>query len=254
MEKPTRRLGAKGAFVFFALFLLLGLNVPAFSGETQGQGAAEYRFAFLGDPSGAALATNLEHALQNTEHRFYNDSQKNCILKCSDFSFWLERWTKDLDARNIDIVVLFLGYNDATKPFGNDKAINDYRENWGKLLGTLHERKIMTFVFALPPLPDDEKRNQNISVANTILQEEAKKTFTTFIPMTDVFSGITDPLFLSYTLPNTQKTLKIRTEDGLSFTPAGADIFTQKVLALFRERTTKTQLPALATPPKPLYP
>ncbi|EIT3018456.1 DUF459 domain-containing protein [Campylobacter coli] len=185
-------------------------------------------FLFIGDSLMQGVAIALNRDLIDLGLKANDLSKQNTGLSYKSYFDWAKA-TKEAFAKNPNIkyLVVLLGANDPWDikkggiyhRFGSDSWIDiyTYRVNEIINIATQHHAKILWF--EIPPVKKNEL-NEKIQILNKIYSEEILKNKQIFIN-TKLFFSVNDE-FSTYIKNENNKSIKMRTDDGIHFTSNGA--------------------------------
>lgn len=185
-------------------------------------------FLFIGDSlmQGVAIALNRDLIVLGLKA---NDlSKQNTGLSYKSYFDWAKA-TKEAFAKNPNIkyLVVLLGANDPWDikkggiyhRFGSDSWIDIYTYRVNEIINIAKQHHAKILWFEIPPVKKNEL-NEKIQILNKIYSEEILKNKQIFIN-TKLFFSVNDE-FSTYIKNENNKSIKMRTDDGIHFTSNGA--------------------------------
>ncbi|EAK7696502.1 DUF459 domain-containing protein [Campylobacter coli] len=185
-------------------------------------------FLFIGDSlmQGVAIALNRDLIVLGLKA---NDlSKQNTGLSYKSYFDWAKA-TKEAFAKNPNIkyLVVLLGANDpwdikkggVYHRFGSDSWIDIYTYRVNEIINIAKQHHVKILWFEIPPVKKNEL-NEKIQILNKIYSEEILKNKQIFIN-TKLFFSVNDE-FSTYIKNENNKSIKMRTDDGIHFTSNGA--------------------------------
>ncbi|ECO2169508.1 DUF459 domain-containing protein [Campylobacter coli] len=185
-------------------------------------------FLFIGDSlmQGVAIALNRDLIVLGLKA---NDlSKQNTGLSYKSYFDWAKA-TKEAFAKNPNIkyLVVLLGANDpwdikkggVYHRFGSDSWIDIYTYRVNEIINMAKQHHVKILWFEIPPVKKNEL-NEKIQILNKIYSEEILKNKQIFIN-TKLFFSVNDE-FSTYIKNENNKSIKMRTDDGIHFTSNGA--------------------------------
>ncbi|EAL1719661.1 DUF459 domain-containing protein [Campylobacter coli] len=185
-------------------------------------------FLFIGDSlmQGVAIALNRDLIVLGLKA---NDlSKQNTGLSYKSYFDWAKA-TKEAFAKNPNIkyLVVLLGANDpwdikkggVYHRFGSDSWIDIYTYRVNEIINIAKQHHAKILWFEIPPVKKNEL-NEKIQILNKIYSEEILKNKQIFIN-TKLFFSVNDE-FSTYIKNENNKSIKMRTDDGIHFTSNGA--------------------------------
>ncbi|EOZ2160662.1 GDSL-type esterase/lipase family protein [Campylobacter coli] len=185
-------------------------------------------FLFIGDSLMQGVAIALNRDLIDLGLKTNDLSKQNTGLSYKSYFDWAKA-TKEAFAKNPNIkyLVVLVGANDpwdikkggVYHRFGSDSWINIYTYRVNEIINIAKQHQAKILWFEVPPVKKDEL-NEKIQILNKIYSEEILKNNQIFIN-TKLFFSVNDE-FSTYIKNENNKSVKMRTDDGIHFTPNGA--------------------------------
>ncbi|EGB9159803.1 SGNH/GDSL hydrolase family protein [Campylobacter coli] len=185
-------------------------------------------FLFIGDSLMQGVAIALNRDLIDLGLKANDLSKQNTGLSYKSYFDWAKA-TKEAFAKNPNIkyLVVLLGANDpwdikkggVYHRFGSDSWIDIYTYRVNEIINIAKQHQAKILWFEVPPVKKDEL-NKKIQILNKIYSEEILKNKQIFIN-TKLFFSVNDE-FSTYIKNENNKSVKMRTDDGIHFTPNGA--------------------------------
>ncbi|HEB7536271.1 TPA: DUF459 domain-containing protein [Campylobacter coli] len=185
-------------------------------------------FLFIGDSLMQGVAIALNRDLIDLGLKANDLSKQNTGLSYKSYFDWAKA-TKEAFAKNPNIkyLVVLVGANDpwdikkggVYHRFGSDSWINIYTYRVNEIINIAKQHQAKILWFEVPPVKKDEL-NEKIQILNKIYSEEILKNKQIFIN-TKLFFSVNDE-FSTYIKNENNKSVKMRTDDGIHFTPNGA--------------------------------
>ena len=185
-------------------------------------------FLFIGDSLMQGVAIALNRDLIDLGLKANDLSKQNTGLSYQSYFDWAKA-TKEAFAKNPNIkyLVVLVGANDpwdikkggVYHRFGSDSWIDIYTYRVNEIINIAKQHQAKILWFEVPPVKKDEL-NKKIQILNKIYSEEILKNKQIFIN-TKLFFSVNDE-FSTYIKNENNKSVKMRTDDGIHFTPNGA--------------------------------
>ncbi|HHW4189104.1 SGNH/GDSL hydrolase family protein [Campylobacter coli] len=185
-------------------------------------------FLFIGDSLMQGVAIALNRDLIDLGLKANDLSKQNTGLSYKSYFDWAKA-TKEAFAKNPNIkyLVVLVGANDpwdikkggVYHRFGSDSWIDIYTYRVNEIINIAKQHQVKILWFEVPPVKKDEL-NKKIQILNKIYSEEILKNKQIFIN-TKLFFSVNDE-FSTYIKNENNKSVKMRTDDGIHFTPNGA--------------------------------
>ncbi|EMS8028233.1 DUF459 domain-containing protein [Campylobacter coli] len=185
-------------------------------------------FLFIGDSLMQGVAIALNRDLIDLGLKANDLSKQNTGLSYKSYFDWAKA-TKEAFAKNPNIkyLVVLLGANDPWDikkggiyhRFGSDSWIDIYTYRVNEIINIAKQHHAKILWFEIPPVKKNEL-NEKIQNLNKIYSEEILKNKQIFIN-TKLFFSVNDE-FSTYIKNENNKSIKMRTDDGIHFTSNGA--------------------------------
>lgn len=185
-------------------------------------------FLFIGDSLMQGIAIALNRDLIDLGLKANDLSKQNTGLSYKSYFDWAKA-TKEAFAKNPNIkyLVVLLGANDPWDikkggiyhRFGSDSWIDIYTYRVNEIINIAKQHHAKILWFEIPPVKKNEL-NEKIQILNKIYSEEILKNKQIFIN-TKLFFSVNDE-FSTYIKNENNKSIKMRTDDGIHFTSNGA--------------------------------
>lgn len=185
-------------------------------------------FLFIGDSLMQGVAIALNRDLIDLGLKANDLSKQNTGLSYESYFDWAKA-TKEAFAKNPNIkyLVVLLGANDpwdikkggVYHRFGSDSWIDIYTYRVNEIINIAKQHHAKILWFEVPPVKKNEL-NEKIQILNKIYSEEILKNKQIFIN-TKLFFSVNDE-FSTYIKNENNKSIKMRTDDGIHFTSNGA--------------------------------
>ncbi|EAK6418120.1 DUF459 domain-containing protein [Campylobacter coli] len=185
-------------------------------------------FLFIGDSLMQGVAIALNRDLIDLGLKANDLSKQNTGLSYKSYFDWAKA-TKEAFAKNPNIkyLVVLLGTNDPWDikkggiyhRFGSDSWIDIYTYRVNEIINIAKQHHAKILWFEIPPVKKNEL-NEKIQILNKIYSEEILKNKQIFIN-TKLFFSVNDE-FSTYIKNENNKSIKMRTDDGIHFTSNGA--------------------------------
>ncbi|ECP7275276.1 DUF459 domain-containing protein [Campylobacter jejuni] len=185
-------------------------------------------FLFIGDSLMQGVAIALNKDLRNLNLKATDLSKQNTGLSYKSYFDW-SKATNEAFVKNSNIkyLVVLLGANDPWDikkggnyhRFGSPSWIDIYTNRVDEIIKIAKKHKVKVFWFEIPPVKKEDL-NKKIQVLNKIYSDEILKNKEIFIN-TKLFFSVNDE-YSAYIKDENNKSVKVRTDDGIHFTPSGA--------------------------------
>ncbi|MFH5204793.1 SGNH/GDSL hydrolase family protein [Campylobacter coli] len=185
-------------------------------------------FLFIGDSLMQGVAIALNRDLRNLNLKVTDLSKQNTGLSYKSYFDWSKATNEAfIKNSNIKYLVVLLGANDPWDikkggnyhRFGSPSWIDIYTSRVDEIIKIAKKHKAKVFWFEIPPVKKEDL-NKKIQVLNKIYSDEILKNKEIFIN-TKLFFSVNDE-FSTYIKNENNKSVKMRTDDGIHFTPNGA--------------------------------
>lgn len=195
---------------------------------------------FVGDSLMQGVAPRVRQSLYKSENIDGVDlSKQSTGLAYPRFYNWPEVVETTLNKdQDIKAVVVYLGANDpwdfpvpGRKQYLRFKSADwerAYRARVQKIILSAHKHTLPVIWLGAPCMRKD-KLHQDMVYLNTIYQSEMAKFNGTYIPTSDLL-GCSDEGYNAY-VETADASLKVRTNDGIHFTPTGQRRIAERVIA-----------------------
>lgn len=185
-------------------------------------------FLFIGDSLMQGVAVALNRDLRNLNLKVTDLSKQNTGLSYKSYFDW-SKATNEAFVKNSNIkyLVVLLGANDPWDikkggnyhRFGSPSWIDIYTNRVDEIIKIAKKHKAKVFWFEIPPIKKEDL-NKKIQVLNKIYSDEILKNKEIFIN-TKLFFSVNDE-YSAYIKDENNRSIKVRTDDGVHFTPSGA--------------------------------
>ncbi|EOI8709151.1 DUF459 domain-containing protein [Campylobacter jejuni] len=185
-------------------------------------------FLFIGDSLMQGVAIALNRDLRNLNLKVTDLSKQNTGLSYKSYFNW-SKATNEAFVKNSNIkyLVVLLGANDPWDikkggnyhRFGSPSWIDIYTNRVDEIIKIAKKHKAKVFWFEIPPVKKEDL-NKKIQVLNKIYSNEILKNKEIFIN-TKLFFSVNDE-YSAYIKDENNRSIKVRTDDGIHFTPSGA--------------------------------
>lgn len=211
----------------------------------------------LGDNLAEWLAYGLEHAFEDVpELGVVDKTRLSSGLTRPEFHDWTRAVPETLAQQaKVDFIVMMLGSNDRQAIRLDRESVEPDNERWRDLyaqrvdavMQALKARGVPVYWVGVPPLRG-QRMSSHMSLLNEIYKERAQKNGINYI---DVWNGFVDEhgTYTQFGPDFAGQLRRLRTADGVHFTPAGA-----RKLALFLEQDLRRDLLGRITPAVPQLP
>ncbi|AXP08794.1 GDSL-type esterase/lipase family protein [Campylobacter hepaticus] len=193
------------------------------------------KFLFIGDSLMQGVAIALNKDFRNLNLKTLNLSKQNTGLSYKSYFDWSKATNDALKNSTIKYLVVLLGANDPWDikkggnyhRFGSASWIEIYTSRVDEIIKIAKKYKVKVFWFEIPPVKKEDL-NKKIQILNKIYSEEIAKNKEIFINTKSFFS-INDK-YSAYIKDENNKSIKARTDDGIHFTPRGAQEMSKLLL------------------------
>lgn len=185
-------------------------------------------FLFIGDSLMQGVAISLNKDLKNLGIKTINLSKQNTGLSYKSYFNWANATKTTLQKNpNIKYLVVLLGVNDPWDikkngiyhHFNSPSWLKIYTHRVQELISIAKKYNVKIFWYEIPPVKKEDL-NKKIIILNNIYQNIVINNDEIFIPTKAFFSH--ENKFSTYIKDENNKSIKIRTDDGIHFTPTGA--------------------------------
>ncbi|MCX2682384.1 DUF459 domain-containing protein [Campylobacter sp. MIT 21-1685] len=185
-------------------------------------------FLLIGDSLMQSVAIALNKDLRNLGIKTLNLSKQNTGLSYKSYFNWAQITEQTFKQNpHIKYLVVLLGANDpwdikkagVLYRFGSESWIDIYTSRVKELTELAKKYRVKIFWYEIPPVKKDDL-NKKLQLLNNIYKKEMLDNDEFFITTYSSFSK--NDKFSSYIQDENNKSVKIRSDDGIHFTPSGA--------------------------------
>ncbi|EAL4539845.1 putative periplasmic SGNH family hydrolase (SGNH_peri2 domain) [Campylobacter upsaliensis RM3940] len=185
-------------------------------------------FLLIGDSLMQGVAVALNKDLKNLGLKVVDLSKQNTGLSYKSYFDWAKETTKTLqNNKKIKYLVVLLGANDPWDikkggiyhRFNSKSWLEIYTQRVDEILKIAAKYNAKVLWYEIPPVKKDDL-NKKLSILNQIYSQEILKNKGIFIN-TKLFFGKNDA-YSAYIKDENNKSIKVRSDDGVHFTPSGA--------------------------------
>ncbi len=203
-------------------------KTQSFIDDTKIKIKQDEEFLLIGDSLMQGVAIALSRDLKDLGIKTTDLSKQNTGLSYKSYFNWANATNSALSAnKRIKYLVVLLGVNDPWDikkggvyyRFNTPTWIEIYTEMVEEIIKIAKKHKVKVFWVEIPPVKKDDL-NKKIQVLNQIYSSLILKNDEVFIN-TKLFFSVNDA-FSSYIKDENNKSVKVRTDDGIHFTPNGA--------------------------------
>lgn len=200
-------------------------------------------FLLIGDSLMQGVAIALSRDLKDLGIKTTNLSKQNTGLSYKSYFDWASTTNSTLKNNpRIKYLVALFGVNDPWDikkdgvyyRFNTSTWTEIYTERVKEIIDVTKKHKVKLFWFGIPPVKKGDL-NEKIQVLNQIYSTQVPKGDGIFINTGSFFS--IDNTFSSYIKDENNRSIKVRTDDGVHFTPRGA----KEMSKLLLEYIVKTE-------------
>ncbi|EOC7444732.1 DUF459 domain-containing protein [Campylobacter upsaliensis] len=185
-------------------------------------------FLLIGDSLMQGVAVALNKDLKNLGLKVVDLSKQNTGLSYKSYFDWAKETTKTLqNNKKIKYLVVLLGANDPWDikkggiyhRFNSKSWLEIYTQRVDEILKIATEHNIKVLWYEIPPVKKEDL-NKKLSILNQIYSQEILKNKGIFINTKLFFSK--NDAYSAYIKDENNKSIKVRSDDGVHFTPSGA--------------------------------
>lgn len=185
-------------------------------------------FLLIGDSLMQGVAVALNKDLKKLGLKVVDLSKQNTGLSYKSYFDWAKETTKTLqNNKNIKYLVVLLGANDPWDikkggiyhRFNSKSWLEIYTQRVDEILKIATEHNIKVLWYEIPPVKKEDL-NKKLSILNQIYSQEILKNKGIFINTKLFFSK--NDAYSAYIKDENNKSIKVRSDDGVHFTPGGA--------------------------------
>ncbi|EAH5216943.1 DUF459 domain-containing protein [Campylobacter upsaliensis] len=185
-------------------------------------------FLLIGDSLMQGVAVALNKDLKNLGLKVVNLSKQNTGLSYKSYFDWAKETTKTLqNNKKIKYLVVLLGANDPWDikkggiyhRFNSKSWLEIYTQRVDEILKIAAKYNAKVLWYEIPPVKKDDL-NKKLSILNQIYSQEILKNKGIFINTKLFFSK--NDAYSAYIKDENNKSIKVRSDDGVHFTPSGA--------------------------------
>ncbi|EPR9469170.1 SGNH/GDSL hydrolase family protein [Campylobacter upsaliensis] len=185
-------------------------------------------FLLIGDSLMQGVAVALNKDLKNLGLKVVDLSKQNTGLSYKSYFDWAKETTKTLqNNKKIKYLVVLLGANDPWNikkggiyhRFNSKSWLEIYTQRVDEILKIAAKYNAKVLWYEIPPVKKDDL-NKKLSILNQIYSQEILKNKGIFINTKLFFSK--NDAYSAYIKDENNKSIKVRSDDGVHFTPSGA--------------------------------
>ncbi|HED8511424.1 TPA: DUF459 domain-containing protein [Campylobacter upsaliensis] len=185
-------------------------------------------FLLIGDSLMQGVAVALNKDLKKLGLKVVDLSKQNTGLSYKSYFDWAKETTKTLqNNKNIKYLIVLLGANDPWDikkggiyhRFNSKSWLEIYTQRVDEILKIATEHNIKVLWYEIPPVKKEDL-NKKLSILNQIYSQEILKNKGIFINTKLFFSK--NDAYSAYIKDENNKSIKVRSDDGVHFTPSGA--------------------------------
>ncbi|EAK3561175.1 DUF459 domain-containing protein [Campylobacter upsaliensis] len=185
-------------------------------------------FLLIGDSLMQGVAVALNKDLKNLGLKVVDLSKQNTGLSYKSYFDWAKETTKTLqNNKKIKYLVVLLGANDPWDikkggiyhRFNSKSWLEIYTQRVDEILKIAAKYNAKVLWYEIPPVKKDDL-NKKLSILNQIYSQEILKNKGIFINTKFFFSK--NDAYSAYIKDENNKSIKVRSDDGVHFTPSGA--------------------------------
>ncbi|EHE9212799.1 DUF459 domain-containing protein [Campylobacter upsaliensis] len=185
-------------------------------------------FLLIGDSLMQGVAVALNKDLKNLGLKVVDLSKQNTGLSYKSYFDWAKETTKTLqNNKKIKYLVVLLGANDPWDikkggiyhRFNSKSWLEIYTQRVDEILKIAAKYNAKVLWYEIPPVKKDDL-NKKLSILNQIYSQEILKNKGIFINTKLFFSK--NDAYSAYIKDENNKSIKVRSNDGVHFTPSGA--------------------------------
>lgn len=185
-------------------------------------------FLLIGDSLMQGVAVALNKDLKNLGLKVVDLSKQNTGLSYKSYFDWAKETTKTLqNNKKIKYLVVLLGANDPWDikkggiyhRFNSKSWLEIYTQRVDEILKIAAKYNAKVLWYEIPPVKKDDL-NKKLSILNQIYSQEILKNKGIFINTKLFFSK--NDAYSAYIKDENNKSIKVRSGDGVHFTPSGA--------------------------------
>ncbi|EPH6466601.1 SGNH/GDSL hydrolase family protein [Campylobacter upsaliensis] len=185
-------------------------------------------FLLIGDSLMQGVAVALNKDLKNLGLKVVDLSKQNTGLSYKSYFDWAKETTKTLqNNKKIKYLVVLLGANDPWDikkggiyhRFNSKSWLEIYTQRVDEILKIAAKYNAKVLWYEIPPVKKDDL-NKKLSILNQIYSQEILKNKGIFINTKLFFSK--NDAYSAYIKDENNKSIKVRSDDGVHFTPSGA--------------------------------
>ncbi|EAJ0411729.1 DUF459 domain-containing protein [Campylobacter upsaliensis] len=185
-------------------------------------------FLLIGDSLMQGVAVALNKDLKNLGLKVVDLSKQNTGLSYKSYFDWAKETTKTLqNNKKIKYLVVLLGANDPWDikkggiyhRFNSKSWLEIYTQRVDEILKIAAKYNTKVLWYEIPPVKKDDL-NRKLSILNQIYSQEILKNKGIFINTKLFFSK--NDAYSAYIKDENNKSIKVRSDDGVHFTPSGA--------------------------------
>lgn len=191
---------------------------------------------FCGDSLMQGLVPFMASRLKSQKIAFKDLSRQSTGLAYPSFFDWPKTVRAEIEAKNVTVLVVFLGANDAwgiidggkSFAFNSDVWKDIYRQRVESMVAMAEKAGVRVIWLGLPPM-DNNRLTAGAPVLNRVFQEVAARHESMLLIPTDNALTEDGMTFTKFKKSAAGDILRLRADDGIHFAPAGYRLLTELI-------------------------
>jgi hypothetical protein len=216
---------------------------------------AQDKVLLVGDSMMQGVAPHVARALQKANIASVDLSKQSTGLAYPSYFDWPATVHKAIPESGITVMVVLLGANDTwdiyvggrAERFGSEKWQSVYAERIDSMVKFAESQNVRVIWLGAPNM-GREKINSGVKILNHLYQSENNDGLARYVSTRELLSGGDDTdVYQKHITIDGGKTVTVRTDDGIHFTPTGQTMLSNLILRQFA-------LPVVAPPASAVTP
>lgn len=215
-------------------------NLQFVSQSTQLSLGKNDKVFFAGDSMMQGIAPHIQKYLQNNHIDSINLSKQSTGLSYPKFFDWNKTIKETINKdKNIKLLIVMLGPNDPWDFYKDNKYIKFGSEAWKEEYQSrmsdiiqFAQSKQVKIIWITPPNMKKNQLNEQMNVLNDVMSDILLKSHVKVVDSRPIMGGLNNR-YNDY-LEKEGKKIKMRTNDGIHFTPEGQRILAKEIQSLLQ--------------------
>lgn len=216
-------------------------NFPPLSDDGRIVLTAQDKVLLVGDSMMQGVAPHVARALQKANIASLDLSKQSTGLAYPSYFDWPATVHKVIPESGITVMVVLLGANDTwdiytggrAERFGSEKWQSVYAERIDSMVKFAESQNVRVIWLGAPNM-GREKINSGVKILNHLYQSENNDGLARYVSTRELLSGGDDTdVYQKHITIDGGKTVTVRTDDGIHFTPTGQTMLSNLILRQF---------------------